>query len=415
MAVISIFSGTYCHGDEIAGKVAGKLHYELIEQKLYQLTAEKYEMSPDKLLKSMLGKATFLNRLTRDREKNVARIKLILAEMAASDNVVITGPAGHLFPRTIAHFLRVCIIANFDYRVKQAICESSLSEKDAQKLIRKDDAERLEWTSYLFGKPPYDDSLYDIVIPTHTVTVDDTVRTICDIATGEQLTTTERSQKAAEDFVLGARVNLALVEAGHDVEVASANGRVFITINKDVMRMKQFQDELKEAALKVKGVKDVEIRIGQKFQASSMNPWANIEVPPKILLVDDEQEFVQTLSERLQTRNLESSVVYDGEQALEFVKKDEPDVMVLDLMMPGIDGIEVLRRIKRDHPRVEVIILTGHGSKREEELAEDLGAYAYLRKPVDIDLLARVMNEAYQKINRLKGAGQSFADGNDKF
>ena len=179
--------------------------------------------------------------------------------------------------------------------------------------------------------------------------------------------------------------------------------------------MKQFQDELKEAALKVKGVEDVEIRIGQKFQASSMNPWANIEVPPKILLVDDEQEFVQTLSERLQTRNLESSVVYDGEQALEFVKKDEPDVMVLDLMMPGIDGIEVLRRIKRDHPRVEVIILTGHGSKREEELAEDLGAYAYLRKPVDIDLLARVMNEAYQKINRLKDAGQSFADGNDKF
>ncbi|MFH2048559.1 MAG: response regulator, partial [bacterium] len=121
---------------------------------------------------------------------------------------------------------------------------------------------------------------------------------------------------------------------------------------------------------------------------------------PKILLVDDEKDFVETLSERLRTRNLESSVVYDGEQALEFVKKDAPDVMVLDLMMPGINGIEVLRKVKKEHPNVEVIILTGHGSKQEEETAEDYGAFAYLRKPVNIDLLARVMNEAYKKINR---------------
>ena len=87
---------------------------------------------------------------------------------------------------------------------------------------------------------------------------------------------------------------------------------------------------------------------------------------------------------------------------LDFVEKDEPDVMVLDLKMPGIDGIEVLRLVKRDHPLVEVIILTGHGSEREEAMAEQLGAFAYLHKPVNIEVLTQVMKEAYQKVNESK-------------
>ena len=76
--------------------------------------------------------------------------------------------------------------------------------------------------------------------------------------------------------------------------------------------------------------------------------------------------------------------------------------MVLDLKMPGIDGIEVLRRVKQKHPAVEVIILTGHGSDREEKLAMELGAFAYLTKPVNIDVLADTMKQAYSKIGRIE-------------
>lgn len=71
--------------------------------------------------------------------------------------------------------------------------------------------------------------------------------------------------------------------------------------------------------------------------------------------------------------------------------------MVLDLKMPGIDGLEVLRQVKREHASVEVIILTGHGSELEQRRAEQLGAFAYLHKPVDIELLARTMRQAYRK------------------
>ena len=71
---------------------------------------------------------------------------------------------------------------------------------------------------------------------------------------------------------------------------------------------------------------------------------------------------------------------------------------VLDLKMPGIDGLEVLRRVKKSHPHVEVIILTGHGSDKEKQTAYDLGAFAYLQKPANIDQLAEKMREAYRKV-----------------
>jgi DNA-binding response OmpR family regulator len=118
----------------------------------------------------------------------------------------------------------------------------------------------------------------------------------------------------------------------------------------------------------------------------------------KVLLVDDEEEFVKALSERLQMRDLHSDTVFDGEQALDFVKdRDEPDVMVLDLKMPGIDGIEVLRRVKKAYPKIEVIILTGHGTEKDEEEARRLGAFDYLQKPVSVDVLAKRVKSAYRR------------------
>ena len=117
----------------------------------------------------------------------------------------------------------------------------------------------------------------------------------------------------------------------------------------------------------------------------------------RVLLVDDEKEFVSTLAERMQMRGFDPEVAFSGEQALEMLKKDIPDVMVLDLKMPGIDGLEVLRRARKTHPRLQVIILTGHGSERDEEAARRLGAFDHLQKPVDINELVEVMEQAFEE------------------
>jgi len=116
----------------------------------------------------------------------------------------------------------------------------------------------------------------------------------------------------------------------------------------------------------------------------------------KILLVDDEEEFVKSLAERLSIRDLGPDIAYNGEQALSFVQVQEPDVMVLDLRMPGISGMEVLSQIRKNHPDIQVIMLTGHGNKDHEDQALRLGAFDYLEKPVDIDELVRKMRKAYE-------------------
>ena len=117
----------------------------------------------------------------------------------------------------------------------------------------------------------------------------------------------------------------------------------------------------------------------------------------KILLVDDEKEFVETLSERIRMRDHKSDVALDGEEALKQMDDDLPDVVVLDLKMPGIDGMEVLRRIRKAYPNVQVIMLTGHGSDKDEKEARKLGAFEYLQKPVEIDTLMKKIKKAYKQ------------------
>jgi DNA-binding response OmpR family regulator len=133
----------------------------------------------------------------------------------------------------------------------------------------------------------------------------------------------------------------------------------------------------------------------------------------KILLVDDEQEFVKTLSERIKMRDLGSDIALDGEQALQIVDNQIPDVMVLDLKMPGIDGMEVLRRVKKAYPQVQVIILTGHGTDKDEKEARRLGAFEYLQKPVDIEKLVTTIRKAYKRKIEDPLTAAAFAEAGD--
>jgi DNA-binding response OmpR family regulator len=117
----------------------------------------------------------------------------------------------------------------------------------------------------------------------------------------------------------------------------------------------------------------------------------------KVLLVDDEREYVTTLGERMEMRGFEPEIAFSGEQALGMLEHSLPDVMVLDLKMPGIDGLEVLRRVKKRYPQIQVIILTGHGSDRDEAAARRLGAFDHLQKPVDINDLVHIMELAFHQ------------------
>ena len=130
----------------------------------------------------------------------------------------------------------------------------------------------------------------------------------------------------------------------------------------------------------------------------------------KILLVDDEEEFVKTLSERIEMRNMKSDVALNGEEALKAMDEDLPDVMVLDLKMPGIDGLEVLRRTKKAYPGVQIIMLTGHGSEKDEKEARRLGVFEYLQKPVEFEKLMRTIIKAYKSKFESSMVAATFAE-----
>ena len=115
-----------------------------------------------------------------------------------------------------------------------------------------------------------------------------------------------------------------------------------------------------------------------------------------MLLVDDEEEFVEILAERLEFRGFSVSTAFNGDDAVSCLKEHEPDVVILDVLMPGKDGIQTLKEIKQINPLVEVIMLTGHATVGTAIEGMKLGAYNYLIKPSDTeDLVAKIM-KAYK-------------------
>ena len=117
----------------------------------------------------------------------------------------------------------------------------------------------------------------------------------------------------------------------------------------------------------------------------------------RVLVVDDEADFLTTLVNRLRKRNLEVSGVASGEKALGLLDKEPFDVVILDVKMPGMDGVDVLREMKRKWPLVEVIMLTGHASIESGIEGMRLGAFDYIIKPMDIDDLVDKMRKAFEK------------------
>jgi len=122
-----------------------------------------------------------------------------------------------------------------------------------------------------------------------------------------------------------------------------------------------------------------------------------IKIPTSVLLVDDEKDFVEMLSLRLKEVGEKVTPAYNGRECLELLEKENIDVVILDIKMPGMDGIETLREIKKKFPLVEVIMLTGHGTTETAVQGMRLGAFDYLMKPAEFDDLTAKLEGARKR------------------
>lgn len=407
MSVITIFNALYCNEEEIIRGLIDETGYRRVDDlEVIDRAAKLSGLAADRVARAFAAKASLFNPFTHEKEKSVAYLRLAVAEILDEEKLVLTGFSSHLVPPTISHVLRICLVAEMSHRLRQAE-GSPTPDKDANKTIHKSDEDRSAWTLLLHGKAdPWDPLLYDIVIPTDKIAAEESVHLIVRNLHSDVLTPTSASLAALADFQLQARVQVALTLEGHEVSVAVRDGAVTLTIEKNVLMLSRLEQELQEIVNKVPGVHSVTTGVGADFHQADIYRKVEFQAPSRVLLVDDEREFVQTLSERLLLRDMGSAVAYDGESALEMLREDEPEVMILDLKMPGIDGMEVLRQVKATQPDIEVIILTGHGNETDRETCMGLGAFAYLQKPVDIDVLSETMKRANEKIQARKQAQQ---------
>ena len=399
MPTIALFFSTFTNETEIIGELSTLTGSQVISDKDIIIDASsKYTIDKNKLEQTLYSKMSVFNQFTLEKERCLAYLKSSLADMLTqNDRCIYNGFITLLIPAQVTHVLKVLIAGNKEQRIERAVA-TGISEKEAKRLIHRNDASAFEFTDFLYRKEAWDSSLYDIVIPADkTSSTQAVVQIILENLQKSAVQTTEASMQAIRDLALAAQAELALLSRGHNVEVTADNGKVRLTVNKSVLNFGKLESELTEIAAAVGGVMGVEVVKGRDYKTSIYRKQ-QFELPSKVLLVDDEKEFAQTLSERLISRDVGSHAVYDGQQALDLINDDRPDVMVLDLKMPGIDGIEVLRQTRKSHPNIEVIILTGHGTEEDRKACMELGAFAYLQKPTDIEKLSATIYQAYKKI-----------------
>jgi DNA-binding NtrC family response regulator len=141
--------------------------------------------------------------------------------------------------------------------------------------------------------------------------------------------------------------------------------------------------------------------MGQDSRGPSGMPcWereAETAVTIRVLLVDDEEEFVEALAQRLEIREFDVTTATSGAQALDRIAEKEIDLVILDVQMPEVDGLEVLQKIKQQKPLIEVIMLTGHATVQTAIDGMKLGAFDFLMKPTETEDLVEKINRAFSR------------------
>lgn len=405
MPIITMFSAAYCREEEVAKNTAIALSLAVLKDKeIIKEASSKYGIDEGKFYRALFGRPSVFNAFTREKERCVSCYKAVLAGRLLENDLLVFGFGGLLVPKAMTHVLKVCLTADMDYRLQTARLAHHLGPRALAKLIDQEDQIRARWTKDLAHKGPWHASLYDILISMDKNTVEDAVALIQDRARRSVTLPTSESLQAGRDFALAAKVEAALATRGRIHRVEARQGGVVIRVDENVIRHERLVEEVTAIVRPVIGEAKLEIKVGPDiFQTDVYRPF-DFEKPSKILVVDDEPKYAALLSERLKMREMGAAVVTTGEQALELIEEDEPEVVVLDLKLPEIDGMEVLRLIRRGHPRIQVIILSGQGDKNTFQSCVNMGAFACLQKPVDFKELTETIRRAYAAMDESAGS-----------
>ena len=402
MTILSLFSVRYAGSETLVDDLCQKTRSRLFrDADILERCSLQHHIRPAVLEKALFAKPSVFNNFTHEKEHAIACLNATLADLLDTEGQIFTGHTALLLPSFLSHALRILITASPAWRIAQA-WNMGTPEKEALEEIQKSDQKTQLWTRQIWDGPLWSPDRYHLILAMEQQK--DPVAEILKKMEDPAFHITDAGRWAMEDFRLASRVTLALSHKGHHATVTADSGRIRLIIEKNAAQPSALADELHHIASAAEGVRDVEICMGALSHAAGIYRRYDPSVHYRVLLVDDEKEFVQTLAERLRMRNVPSHAVCSGETALALLKEDPPDLMVLDLKMPGVDGFEILTRVKKNHPGIAIIILSGHGTEADRQRCMELGAFAYLQKPTDINQLTATMKQAYTRLRAERSA-----------
>lgn len=402
MQIISIVSPLGCNETILISKLSQINSFKIVEDGyIISRIYNDFGIPERKIRKYIFEPGDFLRLDKLRKQQYIALFKMYLGKSLLDGNIIFNGFGTYLLPKSAKAILRLCFGGDIHFRIGTYARYNRLPIEIAEKKVKEFDRQLLYFTKTYLNKSPFDPELFDANIDVAKYSSDEIINKIIELLHSLTTSNIADTKKIIQDFIIENRILAIFLGEREDIDVTFKDGILTLLLKKQKIRKENYFEYLKSIVPKIPEIEEVKISYSKEI---------NIGVPMrinfigerKVLLVDDEVEFVDTLSQRLQNREFRTSVAYSGEEALQVIESETPDVIILDLKMPGIDGLEVLRQVKQKEPKTEVIILTGHGSQKEREISLQLGAFAYLEKPVDINLLSQKLKEAYEIVQKSK-------------
>ena len=261
MAIITISRGSYSMGREIAEKTAERLSYGCIGRDVIIDASREFNIPEVKLKRAIHDAPSIFERFSYGKERYIAYIQSAILKSLRQDRMVYHGLAGHFFLKGISHVLKIRIIANMEDRIKIEMEREGISEEKAYSIIKKDDEQRVKWSTYLYGIDTRDPDLYDLVIHINRLDIDDAVDIICSTVSSDKFKTTPQSQINIENLALAAEVKASLIDLKPDISVSSSDGIVSVTTKAHESEEKFLTNEMTQIVKVIPGVKDLKVNV----------------------------------------------------------------------------------------------------------------------------------------------------------
>jgi len=263
MTIITISRGSYSRGKEIAEKLAAKLNYKCVSREVLLGACGQFSVPENKLTEAINSAPSFLDRFSSEKEQYINRIRATLLDYVQNDNIVYHGLAGQFLLKGVDNVLKVCLIADMEYRIKLMMNTENMTYSTASDYLKKVDEERKKWGQRLYGIKPFDPILFDLVIHVSNLTVDDTIDIILYTAKFGCFQATAESQKILVNMTIKARIAASLDEHPN-ASITVENGNVYIGIKAPLNQKDRITKEITETVEKIEGVKEIKVTLESK-------------------------------------------------------------------------------------------------------------------------------------------------------